>query len=237
MGFNWPMYAGAAVAFTLLVAAAAIVPGEVLKPYFLLAAGIPAYFMVVSLAVSSWVYDFSNLYKFDWLLKLLPSPPMRILNLHAGFDEASAYLRLHFPAAQLQVFDFYSPATSTESSIARARTANPATSAEVHSVGLSDWNLPDGSQDLVLIFLAAHELRKGSDRDRFFAEVYRVLSTQGRCVLVEHQRDLPNFLAFGIGCLHFLPHAEWLRTVGTAGFKLSRETRITPFIRVLCFCK
>lgn len=237
IGFNWPMYSGAAVVYTLLLAAAAVVPSQVLKQYFVMAAGIPAYFAVVSLLVSYWVYDCSNLYKFDWFVKLLPSPPARILNLHAGFDEASAYLKLRFPAAQLKVFDFYSPSTSTESSMARARVANQATSTAPLSVGLNNWNLPDGSQDLVVIFLAAHELRKGTDRDRFFAEVYRVLSSGGRCVLVEHQRDLPNFLAYGIGFLHFLPHKEWLRTIGTAGFKLAQQTNITPFIKVFCLCK
>lgn len=233
--FNWPMYATAAATVVLLIVASAFASSW--SPIFLLVAAAPAYFIVASLLASFWVYDLSGLYDFDWLVKLLPAAPLRILNLHAGFDEASSYLRLIYPEAQLCAFDFYSPATSTESSIARARSSNQETGAGVHSVGLKDWSLPDESQDLVLIFLAAHELRKGTDRDIFFAEVYRVLAVDGRCILVEHQRDLPNFLAYGVGFLHFLPHGEWLRTVRTSGLRLMLETRITPFIKVFCLCK
>jgi len=235
--FNFPMYAAAAFLVVSTLFLSALMPQGLWDFFFKLVAAVSAYFIVVSLLVSLWVYDFSDLYKFNWLVSLLPVAPRRILNLHAGFDEASVYLRLLYPDAQLHVFDFYSPETSTESSIARARAANQEATAEVHSVGLKGWNLHDDSQELVLIFLAAHELRKGTDRDTFFAEVRRVLAAEGRCVLVEHQRDWPNFLAYGVGFLHFLPHIEWRRTIGTSGLKLMGETRITPFIKVFCLCK
>ena len=65
-----------------------------------------------------------------------------------------------------------------------------------------------------------------------YAELHRVLKPNGKLVLVEHMRDLPNFMAYGPGFLHFLGRAEWLRLARGAGFEINHDLRVTPFVRV-----
>jgi len=235
--FNWPIYAVALVASILLCLIANSLPLGLLSILCMVIGCLLFNLIIVSLGVSFWVYDLSELYEFDWLVKMIPCHPARVLNLHAGFDETSVALKQIFPNAQLQVFDFYSPLSSTETSIARARAASSQASEISLPVGLNNWSLPDCSQDLVLVFLAAHELRKSEDRDAFFCEIYRVLSKDGRCILIEHHRDFPNFFAYGVGSLHFFSHREWLRVIEEAGFTVAQEKAITPFVKARCLCK
>jgi SAM-dependent methyltransferase len=96
--------------------------------------------------------------------------------------------------------------------------------------------LADGSSDEVFdtIFLLfmAHEFRHAEARLLFFREIARVLAPYGRVVIVEHLRDLANFLAFGPGFFHFQSRQTWLSTLHAAGLKIVCESKITPFIRV-----
>ncbi len=230
--FNWPFYAVAAgVAATALAAA-----GRLRRPWWLRAAlslgsGGALFYLGGSLAVSWWIYDRSPLYKWTWLRRTVAGSPRRIVNVHSGFDESSEAVRALFPEAELTVLDFYDPAQQTERSIARARAAYPP-SIPPREVRSHDFGLPGASADLVLLILAAHEVRTAAGRDRLFAEAARILRPGGQAILVEHGRDAANFLAFGPGFLHFFAPAEWRRAARAAGLKLAGETRITPFVRV-----
>ncbi|RFP66060.1 methyltransferase domain-containing protein [Hymenobacter lapidiphilus] len=224
--FNWPFYALAASAVLLLGVAAVWAPlgWGGYAGLALLAVLIPAF---VSLLASWYVYDRSDLYRFDWLPAA--APPRRILNIHAGFDETSALLQQQFPAAELLVFDFYDPQLHTEASIRRARAAVAPYPGTVQ-VRPAVLPLPAASIDQVFVLLAAHEIRQPSQRIAFLHEMGRVLAPGGRAVVVEHLRDPANFLAYTVGFLHFYSRATWLRAFAAAGLQLERELKITPFV-------
>ena len=42
-----------------------------------------------------------------------------------------------------------------------------------------------------------------TERTLFFKELHRILKREGELVIVEHLRDLPNFLAYTIGFFHY----------------------------------
>lgn len=226
MRFNWPFYALAAGAALLLGAAAAWGPTglRVYAGLALLAVLLPA---GLSLLASWYVYDYSTLYRFSWL-PAAPAP-RQIVNVHAGFDETSARLRARFPAAALQVFDFYDPQLHTEASIRRARAAVAPYPGTV-AVRPSALPLPTAGTDHLFVLLAAHEIRDPDQRVAFLRELGRVLAPAGRAVVVEHLRDPANFLAYTVGFLHFYSRATWLRAFRAAGLQLESELKITPLV-------
>lgn len=191
---------------------------------------------IFSLFVSWWIYDYSNLYSLNWLDDFVRQPDYGIANINAGFDEFSELLLHRFPAVQLAVFDFYDALPQKEVSIRRAQKAYPAV-VSTNKIQLDSIPEKDDCYDLVLMLLAAHEIRSGDDRIMFFKEIHRCLKLTGRLIVVEHLRDWPNFLAFNIGFFHFHSRNSWLKTVKNAGFSIHRDGKITPFLNLFILQK
>jgi ubiquinone/menaquinone biosynthesis C-methylase UbiE len=185
---------------------------------------------LISLMVSFYIYDLSGLYKFDWLDdELKNTDKIKIVNINAGFDETSTLLKDKFSSAELMVLDFYDPLTHTEISIKRARKAYPSFPATV-KVTTTNLPLEDNSADYVFMIFAAHEIREEKERMDFFREINRVVKPTGQVIVVEHLRDVPNFLAYTIGFLHFHTASSWLKTFQASKLKIKKEIKLTPFI-------
>lgn len=206
----------------------------------------------ISLLVSFYIYDLSGLYRLAWLDEKVPvgdgrstmaegftgrvpgrsadrEPEGLIVNIHAGFDETSQLLVKKYPDCELKVFDFYDPDKHTEVSIARARKVYPPFPGTVR-ITTDALPMGRGLADTVFLMFAAHEIRADEERVRFFKELGRVLKDSGRIIVVEHLRDLPNFLAYNIGFFHFLPVSAWAETFRQAGFGVCNKKKVTPFI-------
>jgi SAM-dependent methyltransferase len=184
---------------------------------------------LISLVVSFYIYDLSGLYKLNWLDGLTITDTPTIINIHAGFDETSALLQARYPATTLTVYDFYDPLKHTEVSIKRAREAYPAFNGTIQ-ITTAALPLPDNYADHIFLIFAAHEIRDDAERGLFFTELKRVLKPGGKVIVLEHLRDLPNFMAYNIGFFHFMPLSLWHSTFKTAGLAITRQVKITPFI-------
>ena len=185
-----------------------------------------------SLLVSFYIYDISDLYKLNWLEKIKQiSSHSETINIHAGFDETSHLLAQKFPHSNLSVFDFYDAKKHTEVSIKRARKVYPAYP-NTQQIQTNYLPLSDKSIDVVFLFLAAHEIRNKEERTQFFQELKRICKDNGQIILIEHLRDIPNFLAYTIGFLHFLSAPTWLKNFKEAELKILQKFKITSFITV-----
>ncbi|WP_245705953.1 class I SAM-dependent methyltransferase [Catalinimonas alkaloidigena] len=182
---------------------------------------------LVSLLVSFYVYDLSSLYQLQWLE--VPKTPQRLVNIHAGFDESSVLLKEKFPTTDLIIFDFYDPARHTEVSIRRARKAYPPHPDTQH-IRTDRLPLPDQYADLMCVLFAAHEIRNAKERIQFFQELHRSLQSDGHVVVVEHLRDIFNFISYTIGVFHFFPEPTWRKTFILGGFRIRQRKKITPFV-------
>jgi hypothetical protein len=186
---------------------------------------------LVSLGVSWYVYDYSPLYSFHWLDPLLPHKTGHALNIHAGFDETSEGLLARYPGFSLEVVDFYDPLRHTERSIKRARRAQP-TFPGTRTASAADLRLPAQYYKEIFLILAVHEIRDRNERVTFLEQLKTALTHDGTIIVVEHARDLANFLAYSVGFLHFLPIRQLRGDFTAAGLEIRHHSRITPSIRV-----
>lgn len=236
--YNWPQYVGAVVVVAISGWWLMQDPGgaPVLRAAAWGAAMLAAWWGLASLAASHWIYDRSALYRWTWIPGALPVSPKLWLNLHAGLDESSTALARLFPDSHGAVGDFYVASEISEPSIQRAREEQrdvaPATRVDPHQLPFAEQSF-----DTIFLLFAAHELRQAASREAFLREVRRVLMPGGSVLLVEHVRDLPNFVAFGPGFWHFLPAAEWRRLAMVTGLELVSEQRLTPFVSIMLLRK
>ena len=229
---NWPFYAGAVAVVMASLTGLFLLSGFALKVACGLVFAGAAYFLFGSLGVSHLVYDRSDLYRWGWLHRAFQGAKMhRVIFCHSGFDEASADLHKKFDDLQWQVLDHFDEKQMTELSIRRARAMFPPRLGTLPS-RYDAWPVAAESADAVLGLLAIHELRSEAERSAWFAESKRCLREGGRVVLVEHVRDVANFIAFGPGFLHFHSPASWSRCWEDAGFRLIDQFRVTPFVRI-----
>jgi ubiquinone/menaquinone biosynthesis C-methylase UbiE len=223
--FNWHFYVVVQVLLLLFI----ILNNELPKYAFVfnIAMALLILTMLISLLVSFYVYDISKLYSFNWIKQ--NAKPLVIVNINAGFDETSELLKQKFINSTRHVFDFYDEKKHTEISIKRARKAYPLYPNTI-SISTDKISLENDSADIVFLIFAAHEIRNDKERELFFTEINRILKPDGELIVVEHLRDVPNFIAYNIGSLHFLPYSKWLATFSNSNFNITQKIKHTPFI-------
>lgn len=233
--FNWHFYVLSFGALLLLLLLSSYTNTTV-RPYLCVVGLLIFLSTFISLSVSYYVYDLSGLYNLNWINDFHDTEKNTIVNINAGFDETSILLKDKFPNSEFLVFDFYDPKKHTEVSIKRARKAY---ALFLNTKSVTANNLPtlDNSADRIFVIFAAHEIRNEQERIEFFKELKRILKPTGEILITEHLRDVPNFLAYNIGFLHFYSKQNWLQTFQLADFNLKSEQKITPFISTFTLTK
>jgi len=192
-----------------------------------------AYGLLMPLIVSAYVYDFSHYYELKWLDKYVKDKSMalNVVNINAGFDETSFLIQNKLANSELNVFDFYNEEQHTEPAIVRARNVS-LTFPNTKQIDTDAIPLEENSTDIVFLLSAAHEIRDFDEKVAFLKECLRICDKKGRVIMVEHLRDLPNFLAFTIGFNHFFSRNVWRRAFEAAGFVDFKEEKFTPFMSI-----
>ena len=221
--FNWHFYLLAFLASVSLLLLHDQFP-QSLQPVLTIGTAIAIAVMAISLAVSFYIYDVSDLYQLQWME---PVNHTKLLNIHAGFDETSEIIADKFPRGDLTICDFYQADKHTEISIRRARKAYPP---DPKTISVLTDRLPFSNHtfDTSLVVFSAHEIRDDSERVRFFRELNRV--TDGPIFVTEHVRDFANFMAYTLGAFHFHSRQTWLQTFRQADLTVVREIKTTPFV-------
>jgi hypothetical protein len=233
--FNRHFYLIALLIITVMTLAACLSDGFASKA-FIGVAFIILFTSAVSLAVSWYVYDVSGLFRLKWMNDFITADVKNIVNINAGFDEFSALIQQKFPDTEMSVFDFYDALKRKEISIQRAQKCYPAYPS-TKSISLENLPLNDESCERILLLLAAHEIRDDIERTDFFKTLRKALHSSGSIIVVEHVRDISNFLAYTVGFFHFLSSVKWLKTFSNAGFTIVSKNKLTPFLTIFILQK
>lgn len=225
--FNWPKYLAGLCLIVVAFTSAAALPEDAFP--LTVVALVATTMVTLPLVVSHLIYDRSALYDMPWLGTVMETEPQRILNVNAGFDASSAILRQRFPRSGSVVVDLYDPERFTEASILRARRAYPAYPGTVQA-RQGTLPLQTATVDLAVAFLSLHEARTHADRVALLKEIRRTLKHDGRLVVTEHLRDVPNTLIFSFGVLHFHSLKAWTSAFRGSGFHLVGTHRTAGFI-------
>ncbi|MCB9653093.1 MAG: class I SAM-dependent methyltransferase [Deltaproteobacteria bacterium] len=260
--YNWPLFVTTWILAGCLIGTWVYLLDAALKVsllgFLMVAGAILAWiWSAVALLVSYYVYDRSPLSRGTWVRDLLDdmNPSETWILIHAGLD-SEVELSNAMPSPPRAILDIYDKAYMSHRSIARARhLAEPtatnrvptptaldvdrANSSSSIRVACSPISLPpeNGTCDVAIVAFTAHEISPAGARAVFFAEVHRLLRPGGRMILVEHVRDLANFIAYGPGFTHFLPRSEWMRLADKIGFAVHQELRVTPWVMALALEK
>lgn len=191
------------------------------------------YGLIMPLIVSAYVYDYSGYYNFNWLEKYSFSDSLKkqIVNINAGFDETSFIIKSKLPQSDLKVFDFYNSKKHTEAAIIRARKVS-LVYPNTEQIKSNMIPLENQSVDVIFLLSAVHEIRSNEEKVNFLKECRRICKPDGRVIMVEHLRDLPNFLAFSVGYTHFFSRKTWRKAFKKAGFSSVEETKFTSFMSI-----
>lgn len=230
--FNWHFYVIAFFVIALLFYFKNIF-GEGFQNYIIFFATLIAFSIFSSLMVSFFVYDVSNLYQFNYLPDLNNK---KVLNITAGFDETSPFLKNKFPETELSICDFYDEEKHTEVSIKRARKAYPRIE-NTQTVSTEMLSFPDNHFDSVVAIFSAHEIRNDEERTQFFKEINRVTKQKGQVFVTEHLRDFYNFAAYNIGFFHFHSSKTWLKTFSESDFIIKEKIKTTSFVNTFILSK
>ncbi|AQX13012.1 methyltransferase [Elizabethkingia meningoseptica] len=223
--FNWHFYV---IAFAVIFLSFLINPflPSGLQLLIKIGAGIATFSILISLLISFYIYDRSDLYQLKWIQK---ANQQTLLNINAGFDETSEMIKNKFPGTELSVCDFYNPETHTEVSIRRARKAYPPYPGTI-TVKTDYLPFQNNQFNTIAGILSVHEIRNEKERVVFFRELHRILKQDGEILITEHLRNTNNFLAYTIGFFHFHSEKTWISTFQKSGFKIKEKFRSTPFI-------
>src|SRR2546421_4392290 len=206
--YNWTLYIVAVLVSTLVVLLVEVVhPPAALAGLLILGALAAVFWLALSLAVSHYVYDRSDLYRWEWIRDRVAPNPRHVVNIHAGLDETSLALQEMYPAAEVTILDIYDRAEMPEPSIARARRETRSALASVNA-DFRRLPLETASADLVTVIFVAHELRRAASKETFFREAWRGLPPGGGLLVGGHLRGGWNLAALGPGGLHFFPRPE-----------------------------
>lgn len=223
--FNWPYYVWG-IGASVILALISFFLSPMLQTIALILALTGILLLLSSTIVSLYVYDFSRLYRLEWLPDLSNKS---VLVVNAGFDEISQVLLARFPGVRPTTCDFYDPLKHSEPSIKRARAAFPPIPGTL-AISTSKLPFESAGYDYCIAFLSVHEIRDFNERVNLIREINRVLHSKGGFYITEHLRDVPNFLAYSIGFFHFHSRKVWINTFLKSGFQLTKSVKTTPFI-------
>lgn len=152
-----------------------------------------------------------------------------IADIHIGTYRHSYQFANLLPEATIHSVDCWEDGFSSELAISDVRSLEPAPAHEprIKPVKAVNFGIPleTSSCDVVVFGFGTHEIPKGKERNKIFAEAMRVLKPGGKVLMFEHGIDFHNYLIFGPVIYHVTKHREWIDVMSSL-FSQVKEARM-----------
>ena len=227
--YNWPIFGGALLFGVIALATSTFVVSP--WNWIFLIAGISTLGLVFNILMASFiVYDWGYRREYDRLAELGNLSKTNVLiDITCGKLRGTRGLLSHLQQGHYFVIDIYDAKKMTDPALRRAREMEPPLESErriYHRQGKSDTlPIPHNWADAIYCSFSLHELQDKADQRAIFAEFARILKPDGKLLIAEHGRDLPNFLAFGLGVLSFFSPSTWSTHMTETGFTVQCHER------------
>lgn len=227
--YNWPIFAG-----IFLFGAVAVVSGTLLSypwNWIFISAGVLALIIGLNILIVSFVvYDWGPRREYDRLAELSNlSDANVIIDVTCGKLRGTQGLLSRVQNSHYLLLDIYDPEKMTDSALRRARELSVPleTDRRIYrrSAPLDRLPIPHNWADVIYCSFSLHEIADATDRQKLFDEFARVLKANGKLLIAEHGRDLPNLLAFGPGVFSFFSSATWTNHITEAGLIIKQRER------------
>jgi ubiquinone/menaquinone biosynthesis C-methylase UbiE len=199
--------------------------------WLLLLAGLGSLALVFNILLGAFIaYDWGRKREYDRLAELADLPEANVvIDITCGKLRGSQGLLSRLKQGHYFLIDIYDAQKMTDPALRRARELAPAleTGRRIYrrSGQPDSLPIPHNWADLIYCSFSLHELQDHQDRQKIFAEFARILKPNGKLLIAEHGRDLPNLLAFGPGVFSFLSPAAWTRYIREAGLVINHHQR------------
>lgn len=187
----------------------------------------PLVLIVLSVIGSYLAYDLFS--PFD-IKKLNLNPVVdTFLLITAGLDDYSVNLNNRLKINRFHLHDFYDETKHTEKSIQRARSYNKS---ELHFNKNIIIKEISEKYDVIFAPFCLHEIRDKNERLRFLIHLKNHLNEGGKIIVIEHSRNLFNYLAFNFGVFHFYGRNSWMKWFNQTGISKIQRFNLNYFIDI-----
>ena len=227
--YNWPIFGGALLFSLIALAASTLV--ETPWNWIFGIAGVGTLGLIFNILIASFiVYDWGHKREYDRLAELGDLSKANVLiDITCGKLRGTRGLLSHLRQGHYFVIDIYDAEKMTDPALRRAREMEPPLDTErriyQRQGNYSNLPIPHNWADAVYCSFSLHELPNKADQHTIFAEFARILKPNGKLLIAEHGRDLPNFLAFGLGVLSFFSPTTWSNHMTETGFTIRHHER------------
>ena len=227
--YNWPIFSGALFFGVVALTASPFLPGP--WNWLLFIAGLGSLILVFNILAASFiVYDWGRKREYERLAELgRLSEANVVIDVTCGKLRGTRGLLSLFQQGHYFVIDIFAPQKMTDPALRRAREMEPPLEPGRRIYrregSVSSLPIPHNWADVIYCSFSLHELQNSDDRQAIFNEFARILKPEGRLLIAEHGRDLPNFLAFGLGVLSFFSPSVWRTHIAKAGLTVEHQER------------
>ena len=230
---HWPMFValyGALVAGMLLIGLSLALGWFSFIPFSLVIMLLAAYFLAALTYVAYRINDAPGGTAAEILVEMAHTrAEERVVCIDLGLRATALTIAQRLTTGQVTIIDVYNPQSNNDAALrrARARAYKPPDDPRLNWIdgSINLLPLPDRSVAAVYMNHILSEFWLPEERRQLLAEVFRILTPEGKLLIAEPIRAETDLLLTGLVTYTLPPSDSWRSLLQSAGFVIGREEK------------